>query len=98
MGLICQFSCPACGYTAEVAGGPDHGMVASRKTFTCMDCRELGDVTVSLRGPEPHRIVQPVAARCPSCRSGRLAPWTHPGPCPRCGTVMRNGEVVEFWD
>jgi len=99
MGLIHQFACATCNYTARVAGGRDRGMLATRMTIHCRGCRELADVIIAMRGPLPNTLEHRIAPRCPHCRSSRqLTPWTHPGACPRCGAALQAEAVVEFWD
>ena len=73
VGALVQFSCPGCGYTAEVSGGPDRGMRVSTQTMICLGCRELVDVTTG-----PAQSLDPPSSkrrRCPRCRSRRFEPW-----------------------
>lgn len=99
MGLIHRFACGACGYAANVAGGRDTGMSATRITVVCQACRELHDVVVAMRGGYPHTLEHRVQPRCPTCHSAqRVVPWAHPGPCPRCSETLTAEAVVEFWD
>jgi predicted nucleic-acid-binding Zn-ribbon protein len=73
MGALAKFTCPGCGYAAEVSGGPDTGMLVRTQTMICLGCRELVDVetgpSLSLEPPPLKR------RRCPRCRSRRFEPW-----------------------
>lgn len=96
MGTWFQFSCSRCGYQAEVSGGSDAGMVAVTATILCRRCRRLFDVVagkVSISGQ-----IKKVPLRCPRSASHPIERWSHPGPCPRCGTTLtREGETA-LWD
>jgi predicted RNA-binding Zn-ribbon protein involved in translation (DUF1610 family) len=73
VGALIEFSCPGCGYAAEVSGGPDMGMLVATQTMICFGCRTLVDVTTG-----PSLSLQPPTAkrrRCPRCRSRRFEPW-----------------------
>lgn len=54
--------------------------------------------------PPPGPMVPPdeefseVKWRCRTGRFHRLEPWTPPGPCPKCGGVIKRGEPVGIWD
>ena len=44
MGTLFAFSCPGCGYRAEVCGGLGYGMQDVDHTVSCPTCRELSDL------------------------------------------------------
>lgn len=96
MGAVSRFICLACGYEAEVSGGPDAGLAVDTITIVCRDCAELYDVVV-----QEHRPQEPVVAyspRCPQSATHVCAPWNDPGPCPRCATEMIQAEHILYWD
>lgn len=96
MGTTLSFTCPQCRYEASVSGGPDAGFFCNTLTVRCMDCRALYDVvTFEDRGQPTERRVEP---RCPKSQTHTVEPWTHPGPCPRCGVTMEEGGEVALWD
>lgn len=101
MGSLIAFTCDACGYAAQVAGGKDRGMVAVVETMTCGDCRGLVDVLIGEFGHEASTDDQERdedLGVCPSCRSSQVVPWSKSRPCPRCGSSMTKGERVASWD
>lgn len=62
-----------------------------------------GDALAGLRGEawlarlgEAARARFPL--RCPRSGDHRVRPWSHPGPCPRCGETLARGEHVVEWD
>lgn len=113
MGHRYGFTCPACGYQAEVSGGPDSGKLVTVQTMTCLTCRSLVDVVTDIhaRGAWLDALDHELG-RCPSCLGQRLEPWggvatdiatvsgdrAATGPCPLCGTPMRRDEPTVLWD
>lgn len=95
MGLKLEFNCDGCGYSATVAGGGDAGMRAVTTTIECRDCRLLLDVVISESPWDERSYMLPV---CPQDPSHSVRKWTAPGPCPRCGHVMSQGDVFTLWD
>lgn len=106
MGTLYKFKCPKCRYSAEVSGGDDMGMYATTTTIMCKTCKELLDVTTSkqpypetLNPPEPsftpwvRRTIQ-----CTKSASHEVERWKFPGPCPKCGKTMKQGEITCCWD
>lgn len=93
MGACFQFSCPKCGYLAEVSGGHDSGMEDFTVTIVCLDCRELHDVTIGKRDNPA-----PIPPRCPRAKRHALQPWLRDGPCPRCATPMQDQGMTCLWD
>ena len=47
-----DFSCPTCGYSAQVSGGEDFGFDAVATTIVCENCCELLDIGI---GTSPER-------------------------------------------
>ena len=101
MGMV--HACAACGYSAEVSGGPDRGRWATVQTVACATCRTLQAAPTRIYierggrpGPPRGRLVPPACAVDPS---HPITPWTYPAPCPRCAGEMA---VVpgpsHFWD
>ena len=100
MGTSYRFVCPHCGYHAEVSGGEDAGMTCLTVTITCMACRKLFDVMTRQlpRWGEDADWIE-VETQCPCSAGHKCELWTHPGPCPKCGTIMdREDEPFLFWD
>ena len=96
MGTLYRYGCPACGNEAEVSGGQDAGMESETLTILCPACRELIDVLISHQPPgRPEGRFEP---RCPRSSRHAVQPWTHPGPCPKCGVTMTQGPLSLFWD
>lgn len=100
LGALHDFRCPSCGYSAEVSGGPDIGEASRTVTISCATCKELHDVVVS---EEPWKEPPDLAPERPPCprtraRTHATSVWNDPGPCPRCGSTMRRGEMTVLWD
>lgn len=113
MGSLYLFSCPSCGYEAQVSGGLDFGMACVTHTVSCPQCQELSDTLVSDRPGDVvvHRLqadgeegldvlpgTVPERLRCETDRRHTARPWEHPGPCPRCGTTLAKGDMAMSWD
>ena len=102
MGQKFKFSCGHCGYTAEVSGGRDVGMLAVVRTMSCDDCKKLVDVLIGHHGedgplgdPEFDRDLN----RCPLCQGSRVISWARYSSCPNCGKTMeRDQEPTILWD
>jgi len=43
MGVSYDYTCPKCGYVAQVSGGIAGGMFSTVMTIDCRDCQELHD-------------------------------------------------------
>jgi hypothetical protein len=101
MGAYYMFTCPECGYKAEVSGGKDRGMRASVQTMTCTDCSILVDVQVGhyersiVKGRENFITEN---GKCPECFGTNLKKWEKDGRCPTCIGVMEQREMVALWD
>jgi hypothetical protein len=90
-----EFTCPGCDYADFVCGCEDVGMYAVWETMTCGDCRELVDVIVGhmgRRGPSGNEEWDRELGKCPECSGRNLSAWKHPGPCPRCGSLLGKGD------
>jgi hypothetical protein len=104
MGIHRQFICQSCGYEAIVSGGDGVGWACRTTTLSCQDCRELFDVVTSEQPWDESVGLSDKELVCPRCRSAEsnrrhcVERWTAPGPCPKCGQVMDEGDVVECWD
>jgi len=95
MGTQYRFKCPTCGYKADVAGGDDAGELSYVRTIHCQDCKRLYDVVIEDRGSHPGRE-HPLI--CPKSGWHIVTPWHHPGPCPKCGSILQRSEPVVIWD
>lgn len=62
MGACYDFSCPNCGYSAQVSGGDDFGFHVVTTTIVCETCRELLDVGI---GPYPQCEEEAGASKTP---------------------------------
>jgi hypothetical protein len=101
MGATSRFQCQACGYEADVSGGPDVGFVVRTRTVSCPACRTLSDVTTGPSGeglPGTDDIDPLSLNRCGSCGATDLVPWDDGEPCPRCAGAMVNRGLVTLWD
>lgn len=100
MGSKYRFVCGSCGHEAEVSGGGDAGMIVTTKTVLCERCAVLYDVVTSRRPMDPAggHDFGPVEISCPRSKRHTVRPWEHPGPCPKCGTLMDMDDMVLLWD
>lgn len=106
MGTWYEFKCPGCGYAAEVSGGDDVGMNSVTTTIACKTCKKLLDVVISeepwaVTLSEPGLPLNPDFQRTIRCKKSarhKVERWTFPGPCPNCGTMMEQGEMIACWD
>jgi hypothetical protein len=80
---IYGFSCPGCGYQAQVAGGGDGLMAGTIHTVVCSACHSLSDALVWLA--ETNERQRPT---CAHCRSDAVTEWRAGDACPRCGSSM----------
>jgi hypothetical protein len=108
MGTASIYSCPECGYQSHfVSSGYDVGMASHVVGISCAKCQEL--YSASLPGKPwdvdwdaMRHLVEsgklPAGARCPKSAKHRVKVWSHPGPCPRCGTALSQGEGALCWD
>jgi hypothetical protein len=112
VGYAARYECPACGYAAELMhrGGEQIEV----ETFECRTCRELRDVIVvfdrysrwaeqfpGAREPGKPRRWWRTTLWCPAGsreEPHELEPRAPPGPCPRCGVEIPEGEPVRVWD
>lgn len=95
MGSLYEFSCPECGYKAEVSGSDDLGMACAVTTVLCEDCKALYNATTSKEPWDKKSYHDPV---CPKRKSHRIRRWKYPDVCPKCGEQMQRGEVTVNWD
>ncbi len=86
---LMELRCPLCGYTTMVWGGEGAGMAGVSVTIVCETCRELSDAV--LWGPQ---IPVPEEPHCPRVKNHRIALWTFPGACPKCGAPMEKTGIT----
>jgi hypothetical protein len=108
MGTRYLFTCPSCGYSAEVSGGNDAGVSCAQTTISCETCRELRDVLIStdpsvVRQDESGHPLkpdwEPPELKCPASGDHKIKWWSHPGLCPRCGDILEKHEdKFVLWD
>lgn len=111
MGLLVEYSCPACGYGADAQADIGFAGVAY-EAMACLGCREVVSVPVGVaeepfasfaNGEEP-----PELGVCPACRRPtelrRLALPAGPREpsakdvCPRCGEEALVASAAGIWD
>ena len=97
MGKRYTFKCDYCGYSAEVSGGDDAGMVGTTTTISCGVCRELYDVVVWQVRRQELGTKEP---QCPKAKAHPVSIWNYPGACPRCTEplVPDPEGIVALWD
>jgi hypothetical protein len=101
MGAWFKFACSSCGYTAEVSGGRDVGMVAVVQTSTCTRCRDLVDVIIGYWGTDGatgDAEYDRDLGKCPKCDGTAVVSWPEGRPCPKCGDPMEQGGTTALWD
>jgi hypothetical protein len=98
MGANYLFTCKSCGYSADVSGGPDVGMLAATRTVSCSECQELYDVVVSENAWDDELKQNRIEPRCPTSKKHSVTLWEHPSPCPKCGKKMKRGKMSRLWD
>ena len=105
MGCDFEFRCPACGYEAEVSGGPDCGMACATETILCKTCGEIRDVVTHSPdlGNFPPRESEDGSStaaplRCPEGQAHDVVRWSRQWPCPKCGESMKQGDPTVLWD
>jgi len=92
MGATYKYACPSCGYEAYVAGGKSALMMAKTRTYQCVDCKSLIDLTTEVADPESESGAWPdfIPAdeiKCFRCGSHNIRIWDGQT-CPRCGSKM----------
>lgn len=101
MGACYQFTCPGCGYSAEVSGGRGVGMDAVVQTMICQDCRALVDVLIGRHGrdgPTGDVDYDKHLGACPDCGGRHVVSWKQGEPCPKCSAKMKRGSMTTLWD
>lgn len=96
MGHTYHFSCPECGYSAEVSGGDDWGFFCRTTTVRCIHCKIVADVVTSETPSDDKSVKSVTDLKCPNC-SGPVEKWDglH---CPKCEGEMENQRLVWLWD
>ena len=108
MGIASIYSCPQCGYQSDtVSSGYDVGMSSHVVGVSCETCKQLYSVVLPGKPWDAdmdamRQLVAsgrlPKGARGPKSKKHHVKAWSHPGPCPRCGTTLRQEEGVMCWD
>jgi hypothetical protein len=102
VGTSYEFVCTKCGYTAEVSGGRDYGMMAVIRTMICDPCKELVEVRIGRYGkdgPTGDPEFDKQLGLCPVCDSATVRPWPRHRPCPKCGGRMtKDANSSIMWD
>jgi len=102
MGQLHAFTCPACGYRADVCGGKDIGLHAVLATVACRNCKALFDARadqeaadILVGGRTRGRLT---GLTCPENPDHCVVQWRHPWACPKCGERMVKGGTTLCWD
>jgi hypothetical protein len=95
MGEIYDIFCSKCGYKTQVSGGVGVGMMCAVETVLCFDCSELHDAVISNKAMDARSYHDP---KCPKNPHHHIRAWKHPDACPKCGNMMKQGDVVIMWD
>jgi hypothetical protein len=102
MGATYRLVCGSCGYEVEVSGGDYAGMIVTTTTVLCERCEASSDAFSSRRPKDPTEgegyDFEPVELACPRSKRHAVRPWEHPGPCPKCGSLMDVGDMLLLWD
>jgi len=108
VGTALDYSCPECGYEVHsMISGYDVGMASHAVGISCATCRELHtaflpgkpwDADMDAMRLQVEAGHLPAGARCPKSAKHRVEVWSHPGPCPRCGTTLNQDEGFMCWD
>lgn len=96
MGTTHCFSCPGCGYNAEVSGGDDYGFSVAVTTVRCDFCKIIQDIVVSESPGDKQSYKAISELRCPIC-GNTIKRWTR-RKCPRCNMKMNQDGEVLLWD
>ena len=92
-----------------VSGGYSYSMSGPTVTIACKTCRDLFDVKLWANEDAQRVYDEAVKAgtpvweldtvpRCPTRKSHVVGIWFDPGPCPRCGTLMTQGDSGPLTD
>jgi hypothetical protein len=108
VGFASDYHCSACGYSVdEMVSGYSVGMASHVVGVSCYDCKELrvAQIPGHPAGPgafEARSAIElgqvPAGVRCPKSVRHRVAVWEAPGPCPRCGKPLDEGDQMMMWD
>ena len=108
MGTTSDYSCPECGYQASsMSSGYDVGMRAHAVGVSCETCKKLysaflpgshWDMDIDVMRAKVESGELPVGAKCPKSAKHHVKVWSHPGPCPRCGTTLIQEDIGICWD
>ena len=93
-GMLCAthtVSCPTCKALSD--------MDVSGEPWTVMDWMQLEGEDEQ---PSIQRVAQaewmPSRIRCGLDGRHKAELWSDPGPCPRCGAIMKRGQMEMLWD
>jgi len=99
LGARYEFTCPKCGYRAEVSGSLDCGFQAVSITVLCEDCKELLDVFLEdIKSYELPSGWTPDKVDCPVSKDHVVRIWEYPDECPRCRSQMKRQDITVMWD
>lgn len=97
MGIMYTLLCSACGHDIpKCCAGVQSGQFLALSTVHCAAYEELYDVPVREFSPILDDYVQ-IPIRCPMNPEHEVVPWSHPGPCPKCGYTMSNLGGRSIW-
>ena len=87
-----RYQCPKCEYEFNALAGA--GMMGIEyDIFVCRECAELCNVEVY-----DHIRERKIRPQCSESKSHHVEAWSAPGPCPKCGATVEEGECFGCWD
>lgn len=98
MGQCYRFICTKCKCEIEAPSGSDSGFEYATKPMRCTSCGNLFDQLIATNDGKGYKPVEHPDP-CPRCGSDALEKWEHKTRiCPRCGGMMKRGELLYLWD
>ena len=84
-------SCPTCTELSDMIVAEEPWEFSEWMERECVD-RDDADAKAAQAPWMPEKI------RCDLHHRHKASLWSHPGPCPRCGTTLAKGEMTVLWD
>ena len=108
MGVAHNFRCSNCHYRLDgMISGYSCGMLSHAHAVLCVDCEALRrcvlpghpwELRDAIGETRTAAVLEQYGLTCPVAPSHRVSPWSHPGPCPRCGETLDAELDVLLWD
>jgi predicted RNA-binding Zn-ribbon protein involved in translation (DUF1610 family) len=97
-----RYECYDCGYSAEYAQKIYANPTRVKSTFLCRTCHEIfvfeQRPIFPTREEAEARRNRRAEISCATCHSQNVQYWSSNKPCPRCGGVVQDLGVAEFYD